>query len=143
LENKKNGLCLLQIIMECKTIKYFSENGKPNFVWKVAHLKLEIAEKEAVRINNKKGNYIKRVAYKCSKCGKYHVGTSFEMIENKNPITHGWHGKSMKVVGKIELQEPIKKNKTSFRKDVFEKRCRSKRNNKKTYRRRNSRNFLG
>jgi len=89
----------------------FSENGKPNFVWKVAHLKLEIAEKEAVRINNKKGNYIKRVAYKCSKCGKYHVGTSFEMIENKNPITHGWHGKSMKVVGKIELQEPIKKTK--------------------------------
>lgn len=68
--------------MECKTIKSFNKKGKPKFALKVKHNTFEEAYKEAGRLNNKKGVFIKRVAYLCNVCKTYHVGTSFEMLEN-------------------------------------------------------------
>src|SRR5690348_7802583 len=93
--------------MECKTIKSFKENGKPNFVLKVKHDNIFSAQKEADRFNNLPKNVIKRVAYQCSVCGSYHVGTSTEMLENKK-AKGGWIGRFMKVVGEIDLAQFVK-----------------------------------
>lgn len=97
--------------MECKTIKSFSKKNKPIFDWKVKHETLQEAQKEADRINAKKDIFIKRVSYECSKCGFFHVGTSFEMLENKK-LSMGWLNKIPRLVDKIDLSQFDKKPKT-------------------------------
>ena len=99
--------------MECKTIKSFNKRNKPIFEHKIKHSTFEIAQNEANRINNLKKTFIKRVIYKCSKCDNFHVGTSFEMLENNN-VSRGWHQKLPKVVGNIDLAQFEKKIKVKI-----------------------------
>jgi hypothetical protein len=96
--------------MECKTIKSFNKRGKPKFALKVKHNTFEEADKEARRLNSKKGVFIKRVAYKCGVCETYHVGTTFEMLENKpKKVTAMSLFPKFKVVDTIDLSQFEKK----------------------------------
>jgi hypothetical protein len=69
--------------MECLTISGYKKNGEAVMKEKIKHETFALANIEANRMNSKKNIFIKRVPYKCSLCQKYHVGTTFEMLKNK------------------------------------------------------------
>lgn len=91
--------------MQCKTIIEYNNKGKPVWKDKVKHASLEIARRQAYKINKRKDIFIKRDAYQCKKCGMFHVGTTTEMLLNKKiPKVRQWIGREMKVVGFVDLQ---------------------------------------
>jgi hypothetical protein len=69
--------------MECLTISGYKKSGEAVKKNKKKHETFASANIEANRINLKKSVFIKREAYKCNLCEKYHVGTTFEMLKNK------------------------------------------------------------
>lgn len=96
--------------MECKTIIEYNNKGKPIWKDKVKHETLEKAEQVAELFNNKKNIFIKRQAYKCKKCKLYHVGTTTEMLLNKElPKRKKWIGNQMRIVGQVDLAPFAKK----------------------------------
>lgn len=96
--------------MECKTIIEYNNKGKPVWKDKVKHATLEKAEEVAELFNNRKNIFIKRQAYKCKKCKQFHVGTTTEMLLNKElPERKKWIGNQMRVVGQIDVSLLCKK----------------------------------
>lgn len=91
--------------MKCKTIKGYKENGKPLIVNKQRHKTISEAEMAANMLNQKPKNFIRRVSYKCPKCGFYHVGTSYEMLNKKPPKRRkiGVSARLPKIVGKVDI----------------------------------------
>lgn len=62
--------------MECKIIESYVENDKREIVYKIKKSfdTLDEAIDIAKLINSKDQTIINVVAYKCSKCFKYHIG---------------------------------------------------------------------
>lgn len=114
--------------MECKTIKSYTKLGNPRFTNKVKHATFADAQREADRFNSLPGIYIRREAYQCSVCGTYHVGTSMEMLANKEkPEVVRYAGKRvLKVVGmadedvldRIEYSNSKKNKKNQIKKKI-------------------------
>lgn len=106
---------------ECKTVKRYRKNGTAVMVDKYKHNTILFAEREARRINNMPKNYIKRVAYQCSKCGFYHVGTTLEMIANKKaPVKH-LGVKVMRIAGFVDLTNITTKRTKISRKEYIKR----------------------
>jgi hypothetical protein len=99
--------------MKCKTIVGYDENLKPILKPKVKHELFCDADLEAKRQNEKSNVFIKRVAYLCSLCGTYHVGTTYEMLENKKYSVKHKGVKVMRVSGNIDLEKIPKRKPTS------------------------------
>lgn len=95
--------------MECKTIIEYNNKGQPVWKDKVKHPTLRDAQYAANLINKRKNIFIKREAYECKKCEKFHVGTTTEMLLNKKvPRVRQWIGRNMKVVGFVNLSNYTK-----------------------------------
>jgi hypothetical protein len=99
--------------MECLTISRYKKNGDAVKKNKKKHETFASANVEANRINSKISVFIKRVAYKCNLCEKYHVGTTFEMLKNKEikPKHLGIRMVRLKVQGFIDESLLVKKGK--------------------------------
>ena len=98
--------------MECKTIDTFDENGVAITKPKLRHSTMDAAQTAANIINNKKNIFIKRVAYHCNECDGYHVGTTFEMLENKKiskKKMNEFLPVRLKIVGSVDLSQFEKK----------------------------------
>lgn len=97
--------------MECKTISR-RKKKKDQIVSKFKHETFAAANIEAFRINAMKNVFIKRMAYKCTQCGMFHVGTTQEMLKNKELPKPTWMGvRHLKVVGNIDLNQFTKAEK--------------------------------
>lgn len=110
--------------MECLTISSFTKKGKAIKKPKKKHETFYAANIEAFRINSKKNIFIKRVAYECGNCGKFHVGTTFEMLNNKKAKTgkYGLQSVRLKIIGTVDLSLFSKKDKgTKIKEEVKEK----------------------
>lgn len=97
--------------MECVTVSRYKKNGDAVLKNKKQHETFAAANVEANRINSKKTIFIKREAYKCNLCGKFHVGTTFEMLKNKE-IKRKHLGVKMvrlKVLGEIDKSLLVKR----------------------------------
>lgn len=88
--------------MECKTIKFVKKNGEPVIVNKVKYPNFFEAEAQANGINTKEKIYTKRVAYHCTICGYYHVGTSIESLNKPKP-----KDKKLKLIGGIKMPKVV------------------------------------
>lgn len=98
--------------MMCTTIKKYGvkkdgSKGNPIIGNKIRYETLEEAQAEAERQNAHPKVFIKREAYKCKKCKKYHVGKTYDMIEGKvaKPKVDKFRSLNLKVVGKIDLSQ--------------------------------------
>jgi hypothetical protein len=91
--------------MICQTLEYYDFNKQPVFKPKRAFDTLEAAIAVAKIENSKDFHITKLVAYKCSKCFKFHVG------RNGKPIKEKYRNK---------LQKEIKLNKEKPRHISFE-----------------------
>lgn len=69
--------------MECETIERYDENMNPVFKPKLKFETLDDAIEHAKRVNSKDHIIHKVVAYKCSKCHKYHVGRNGKELTDK------------------------------------------------------------
>lgn len=98
--------------MKCKTIKGYGtkkdgSKGRAIFGNKVKYDSLQEAQAEADRQNAHPKSFIKREAYKCSKCKKFHVGKGYDLIEGKvaKPKKDRFRSLNIRVVGKIDLSQ--------------------------------------
>jgi len=88
--------------MECKTIKFVKKNGEAVIVNKVKYPNFFEAEAQANGINTQSKVFTKRMAYHCSICGHYHVGTSIEALKKPKP-----KDKKIKLIGGIKMPKVV------------------------------------
>jgi hypothetical protein len=72
--------------MECETIERYDENLNPILKPKIKYNTLDDAIDEAKYVNSKDYIINKVVAYKCSKCFKYHVGRNGKELTSKDRL---------------------------------------------------------
>lgn len=72
--------------MECETIYRYDDKFNPITKSKKKFDTLDEAIDEAKRINSKDKTIHKVVAYKCSKCCKYHIGRNGKELKEKDKI---------------------------------------------------------
>jgi hypothetical protein len=80
--------------MECQTLEGYDENLNPRFKPKLKFETLDLAIAEAKKVNSLNHIIHKVVAYKCTKCQKYHIGRSGKTLTEKERI------KFKKAIGK-------------------------------------------
>jgi predicted CXXCH cytochrome family protein len=69
--------------MECQTLERYDENLNPVLKNKKKFDTLDLAIEQAKKINSKDHIIHKVVAYKCSKCHKYHIGRNGKKLKEK------------------------------------------------------------
>jgi len=69
--------------MECQTLKRYNESSQPIYKKKVPYNTMADAIKAAKNINSRDHVIHKVVAYKCSKCYKFHVGRNGKELKDK------------------------------------------------------------
>ena len=70
--------------MECKTIERYTETNEPVYKKKKSFDTLELDISHAKWVNSKDHVINKVVAYKCSKCFKFHVGRNGKPLTDKD-----------------------------------------------------------
>jgi hypothetical protein len=74
--------------MECDTILRYDENLKPVLKPKKKFNTLDDAIIEAKKVNSNDKIIHKLVAYKCTKCFKYHIGRNGKELKEKDILKY-------------------------------------------------------
>lgn len=69
--------------MECQTLERYDENLNPIYKPKKTFDTLDEAIENAKKVNCREHVIHKVVGYKCSKCGKYHLGRNGSEVTEK------------------------------------------------------------
>lgn len=72
--------------MECFIIERYNENLEPIFKPKLKFDTLDLAIEYAKKVNSLDHIIHKVVAYKCTKCYKYHIGRNGKELKDKERI---------------------------------------------------------
>ena len=72
--------------MECFTIERYDENLEPVFKPKLKFDTLDLAIEYAKKVNSFDHIIHKVVAYKCTKCYKFHIGRNGKVLKEKERI---------------------------------------------------------